>query len=153
MNLLANNVSSLCTCLQHKLLPPTPPHVFAFHVQLHRFIAFRLDYVNDIRMAFIVTNFPLKSIPACHPSETTRSSLHALKIQEDLLIQFINIHSLRIFVCWCFMDRRCGLVVRGPVFDSQRYQIFCVAVGLERGPLSLVRINEELLERKVEAPV
>jgi hypothetical protein len=26
-------------------------------------------------------------------------------------------------------------------------------VGLERGPLSLVRINEELLERKVEAPV
>jgi hypothetical protein len=26
-------------------------------------------------------------------------------------------------------------------------------VGLERGPLSLVRINEELLERKVAAPV
>jgi hypothetical protein len=27
------------------------------------------------------------------------------------------------------------------------------AVGLEQGPLSLVRINEELLERKVVAPV
>jgi hypothetical protein len=26
-------------------------------------------------------------------------------------------------------------------------------VGLERGPLSFVRINEELLERKVAAPV
>jgi hypothetical protein len=26
-------------------------------------------------------------------------------------------------------------------------------VGLERGPLSLVRINEKLLERKVAAPV
>jgi hypothetical protein len=26
-------------------------------------------------------------------------------------------------------------------------------VGLERGPLSLVRITEELLERKVAAPV
>jgi hypothetical protein len=26
-------------------------------------------------------------------------------------------------------------------------------VGLERGPLSLMRINEELLERKVAAPV
>jgi hypothetical protein len=26
-------------------------------------------------------------------------------------------------------------------------------VGLERDPLSLVRINEELLERKVAAPV
>jgi hypothetical protein len=32
---------------------------------------------------------------------------------------------------------------------SRRYQIFRVAVGLERGPLSLVRINEELLERKI----
>jgi hypothetical protein len=26
-------------------------------------------------------------------------------------------------------------------------------VGLEQGPLSLVRINEDLLERKVTAPV
>jgi hypothetical protein len=34
-------------------------------------------------------------------------------------------------------------------FDSRRYQIFCVAVGLQRGPLSLLNINEELLERKV----
>jgi hypothetical protein len=33
------------------------------------------------------------------------------------------------------------------------YKVFCVAVGLERGLLSLVRINEELLERKVAAPV
>jgi hypothetical protein len=54
----------------------------------------------------------------------------------------------------------CGLVVRvpdckprGPGFDSKRYHIFLVAVGLERGPLSLVRINEELLERKVAAQV
>jgi hypothetical protein len=31
--------------------------------------------------------------------------------------------------------------------------MFCVAVDLERGPVSLVRINEELLERKVAAPV
>jgi hypothetical protein len=43
-------------------------------------------------------------------------------------------------------DSLCGLVVRasgyksrGPGFDS---------LGLERGPLSLVRITEELLERK-----
>jgi hypothetical protein len=32
-------------------------------------------------------------------------------------------------------------------FDSRNYQIFCIAVGLEQCPLSLVRINEELLER------
>jgi hypothetical protein len=33
-------------------------------------------------------------------------------------------------------------------FDSWRYQIFWEVVGLETGPLSLVRIIEELLERK-----
>jgi hypothetical protein len=49
----------------------------------------------------------------------------------------------------------CGLVVRVPGyrsrvpgFDSRRYQIFCKVVGLERGPLSLVRTIEELLEWK-----
>jgi hypothetical protein len=42
---------------------------------------------------------------------------------------------------------------RGPGFYSRSYQIFCVAVVLEWGPLSLVRINEELLERKVAASV
>jgi hypothetical protein len=54
----------------------------------------------------------------------------------------------------------CGLVVRvpgyksrGPGFDSRRYQIFSEVVGLERGPLSLVRKIMELLERKVVAPV
>jgi hypothetical protein len=35
-----------------------------------------------------------------------------------------------------YMDRLCGVVVRGPGFDSRRYQIFWVALGLERGPLS-----------------
>jgi hypothetical protein len=51
------------------------------------------------------------------------------------------------------MDRLCGLVViipgyrsRGPGFVSRRYQIFWEVLGLERGPLSLVRIIEELLE-------
>ena len=51
------------------------------------------------------------------------------------------------------LDRLCGLVVRvsgyryrGLGFDSRRYQIFWVVVGLERGPLSLVRSTEELLE-------
>jgi hypothetical protein len=56
-------------------------------------------------------------------------------------------------------DRLCGLVVRvlwlqiqRPGFDSRHYQKKKV-VGLERGPLSLVSTTEELLERKVEAPV
>jgi hypothetical protein len=49
----------------------------------------------------------------------------------------------------------CGLVVRVPGYisrspgvDSRRYQIFGEVVGLERGPLNLVRIIEELLEWK-----
>jgi hypothetical protein len=49
----------------------------------------------------------------------------------------------------------CGLVVRVPGyrsrfpwFDSRCYQIFWEVVGLEWGSLSLVRITEELHERK-----
>jgi hypothetical protein len=60
----------------------------------------------------------------------------------------------------CTFDRLCGLVVRvpgyrskGPGFDSRRCQIFWEVVDLEGGPLSLERITEELLERKVAAPV
>jgi hypothetical protein len=52
-------------------------------------------------------------------------------------------------------DRLCGLVFRvpgyrsrGPGYDSLRYQNFWEVVGLERGPLSLVRITEELLKWK-----
>jgi hypothetical protein len=41
-----------------------------------------------------------------------------------------------------------GYRSRGLGFDSWRYQIFLEVVGLERGPLSLVRIIEELLEWK-----
>jgi hypothetical protein len=57
-------------------------------------------------------------------------------------------------------DRLCGLVVRVPGYrsrssgyDSRRYQIFWEVAGLERDSLSLVRIIEELFERKVAAPV
>jgi hypothetical protein len=46
-----------------------------------------------------------------------------------------------------------GYRSRGLGFDSRCYQIFWEVVGLERSSLSLVRITEELLERKVAAPV
>jgi hypothetical protein len=57
-----------------------------------------------------------------------------------------------------FMDRLCGLVVRilgyrsgGPVSipGTTKKKV----VGLERGPFSLVSTIEELLNRKVAAPV
>jgi hypothetical protein len=64
-----------------------------------------------------------------------------------------NYISCLIYKCRINADRLCGLVVRvpgyrcrGPRFDSRRYQIFCEVVALERCPLSLVRIIEELLE-------
>jgi hypothetical protein len=54
----------------------------------------------------------------------------------------------------------CGLVVavpgyrsRGLGFDYRRYQRCCEVLGLERGPFTLVRIIEELLERNVAPPV
>jgi hypothetical protein len=56
--------------------------------------------------------------------------------------------------------RLCGLVVRvpgyrsrSPGFDSQCYQIFWEVVGLEQGPLSVVKITEELLERNSSGSV
>ena len=58
-----------------------------------------------------------------------------------------------IYYMYSKLDRLCGLVVRvsgyryrGLGFDSRRYKIFCVVVGLERSLLSLVRSIEELLE-------
>jgi hypothetical protein len=57
------------------------------------------------------------------------------------------------------MDRLCGLVVRvfgyrsggpGSIPGTTRKK---KVVGLEQGPLSLMSITEELLDRKVAAPV
>jgi hypothetical protein len=58
------------------------------------------------------------------------------------------------------VDRLCGLVVRvlgyrsgGPGSISGTTKKWKKVVGLERGPLSLVSTTEELLDRKVAAPV
>jgi len=64
----------------------------------------------------------------------------------------------RLWFVWVWF---CGLVVRvsgyryrGPGFDLRRYQIFRVVVGLEQGPLSLVRSNwvATWIKKKVGAP-
>jgi hypothetical protein len=57
-----------------------------------------------------------------------------------------------------FLDRLCGLVVRVLATDPDSRVRFPAlpekkVVGLERGPLSLVSTTEELLDRKVAAPV
>jgi hypothetical protein len=63
------------------------------------------------------------------------------------------------FIVFGLNDRLCGLVVRvlgyrsggpGSIPGITRKK---KVVGLERGPLSLLSITEELLDRKVAAPV
>jgi hypothetical protein len=55
------------------------------------------------------------------------------------------------------MDRLCGLVVRVLAYRSgdpgSIPGTIKKVVGLERGPLSLVSTTDELLDRKVAAPV
>jgi hypothetical protein len=62
------------------------------------------------------------------------------------------------YKCYVHLDRLCGLVVRvlgyrsggpGSIPGTTKNKV----VGLERGPLSLVSTTEELLDRKVAAPV
>jgi hypothetical protein len=60
-----------------------------------------------------------------------------------------------LFIYSFMVDRLCGIVVRvpgyrsrDPGFEFRRYQIFWEVVGLERGPLSLLKIPEELFEWK-----
>jgi hypothetical protein len=63
-----------------------------------------------------------------------------------------------IILTYMYDDRLCGLVVRvldyrsgspGLIPGTTKKKV----VGLERGPLSLVSTTEELLDRKVAAPV
>jgi hypothetical protein len=55
------------------------------------------------------------------------------------------------------LDRLCGLVARVLDYRGPRVRFPGTTkkgiVGLERGPLSLVSTTEELLDRKVAAPV
>jgi hypothetical protein len=99
-------------------------------------------------------------VPFLSPLTTRRdygggilTSLHTGK-REIFLLYHIQEFSLYL----TGIDRLCGLVVRvldficrGPGFDSRALQK--KVVGLERGPLSLVSTTEELLDRKVAAPV
>jgi hypothetical protein len=65
---------------------------------------------------------------------------HCKKILQQ---QFSCEHAAKITVFWDLIPSR---------FDSRQYQKKKV-VGLERGSLSLVSTTEELLDRKVAAPV
>ena len=100
----------------------------------------------------LVTSVPLwwlrfNPSPVCVVFVVDKVALGQVFLQ---VLQFFPYHY---YSTYSFIDRLCGLVIRvsgyryrGLGFDSQRYQIFWVVVGLERGPLSLMRSTEELLE-------
>ena len=86
------------------------------------------------------------------PQRKLRTSMSSCWVNIILLVESACVKTQFKSPLWS-SDRLCGLVVRvsgyryrGLGFDSQRYQIFWVVLGLERGPLSLVRSIEELLE-------
>ena len=94
--------------------------------------------------------------PHTHTHTHTRTHTHTCTHTSVQVHKLLHVTPLLIFrVLLAGLTASVGLVVRvsgyrywGPGFDSRRYQIFWVVVGLERGPLSLVRSTEELLELK-----
>jgi hypothetical protein len=71
---------------------------------------------------------------------------------------YIKIQNLKLSKSRSLVDRLCGLVVRvlgyrsggpGSIPGTTKKKV----VDLERGPLSLVSTTEEILDRKVAAPV
>jgi hypothetical protein len=91
--------------------------------------------------------------------------LYTLILKPNLLTFFMSytildiLDILFLLICNSDGDRLCGLVVRvlgyrsggpGSIPGTNRKKNL---VGLARGPLSLVSTTEELLDRKVAAPV
>jgi hypothetical protein len=84
-------------------------------------------------------------------------SMHRkIALTQDRKCSLLN--GVNVLVWFVSIGRLCGLVVRvlgyrsgGPssIPGTTRKKV----VGLERGPLSLVSATEELLDRKVAAPV
>jgi hypothetical protein len=90
----------------------------------------------------------------------TQYFVYTAQMSHFIILNLIWPHYEFILLSCSIRDYLCGLVVRvpvyrsrGPGFDSRRYQILWEVVDLERGLLSLVKIIEELPERKVAAPV
>jgi hypothetical protein len=63
--------------------------------------------------------------------------------QEVSSCDFLNQHSNNILPC-NLVVRDPGYTSRGPEFDSRHYQISWEVVGLERGPLSLIRVPSSI---------
>jgi hypothetical protein len=107
------------------------------------------DFVNILSKVTLATNvsFLRKSIrwnmnSECEAANNVRGS----SVHSSSDCTFTGIISFKWPHLWSWLQ------IRRPGFDSWHYQEKKIVV-LERGPLSLVSTTEELLDRKVAAPV
>jgi hypothetical protein len=115
-----------------------------YYIAEHSILFFKIRFCTEI-----LKNLELKKAKLYVENNTV-----IVKVPHELNNTLLEIESCR-FV----LDRLCGLVVRvlgyrsgGPGSIPGTTRIKKV-VGLERGPLSLVSTTEEILDRKVAAPV
>jgi hypothetical protein len=132
--------------------------VLRLHPTIHTVHQWRADRCN-LSMMNLDTHFNIQK-PRSGKQETEYCVLQISSF-EVFWWKIVNIKILDIIFFLIFHlkhDRLCGLVVRvlgyrsgGPcsIPGTTKKKV----VGLERGPLSLVSTTEELLDRKVAAPV
>jgi hypothetical protein len=98
------------------------------------------------RTAFINKRYNNKALGDRRFGETVRLCLNS-----STFLNAPTEHWTAFFIFHISITINCNQI-RRPGFDSRHYQKRKV-VGLKRGPLSLVSTTEELLDRKVAAPV
>jgi hypothetical protein len=148
----------------NKLSVCGPGYTQVFFLQIQPIII-----IIIIFFLFIYLNMYIPSISVLfYESRTVKLHLHmwSLWIQAVVMVS-LTVHlahavgqvTFDIFLPWFLIrppllssGQSSWLQIRRHGFDSQHYQKKKV-VGLERGPLSLVGTTEELLDRKVVAPV
>jgi hypothetical protein len=146
------NISFVDTCLSIRMSPCNRSRTTKwFFIKFDTLLA-----ACFILMSHLLYCLTLKKVASC----SSESSVDFKGTAQRYIPEDRNFHShrcgnLKFEIYFKSSDRLCCLVVRvsgyrcrGPGFDSRRYQIFWEVVGLERGPLSLVRIIEELLKGK-----
>jgi hypothetical protein len=115
-----------------------------------------LQFYNGTRfIVFYKSKYTHQKFSGCNPPVIkTKHVIEAIQFHARECNIWASCYRLFIILLCYTVDRLCGLVVRvsgyrsrGPGIDSRRFQIFWEAVGLELGPLSLVRTTEELLGR------
>jgi hypothetical protein len=126
-------------------------------------IATKFQYINS-PFIFFVTHYMFRPLRAIFRWDIQLDILRTILIQRircTYTIWCIDVIccTLVLWLIVLIQDRLCGLVVRvldyrsegpGSILATTRKKN---VVGLERGPLSLVSTTEELVDRKVAAPI